>query len=607
MVSDNYSNPLPKRRKLADLPDEVAPTGPPESISGTSKSLERPISPPLRRRKSPALLLGADDVAPQASPLPFRALDSARAFEQETAKHGHERFISSPVQLTRIQDLAPWQNVDTVGLGDLLGDPMIRECWCFNYLFDLGFVMKHFDHDTRDIVKVKIVHGFWKRDDERRIALMETAEQFPNMEILSAYIPDPFGTHHSKMLILFRHDGLAQVIIHTANMIPKDWTNMTQAVWRSPLLPLLPQLPTSSSADIHYPIGSGERFKVDLLRYLNKYEKRVSGLPKQLADYDFHAVRAAFVGSAPSRQDPSTTQPERHTSFGWLGLQEILSEVPVSSEGKAPHIVTQISSIATLGAAPTWLTNFHSVLSRHSAVQNGPEVGSTSTSPDAKFSVVFPTPEEIRTSLDGYKSGGSIHMKLQSTQQQKQLEYLKPLLCHWKHSPTTTPTSSHSSTSESSHDVDSPPFGRALRGPAAPHIKTYMRFSNDEHKTIDWAMLTSANLSKQAWGDVVNKKGEVWVQSWETGVVIWPALFAEDAVMVPTFGQDMPTQQEKIDKGEHAEESSEARHASKNKTVVGFRMPYDLPLSPYAAEDMPWCATMQYQDLDWKGCAWGGW
>jgi tyrosyl-DNA phosphodiesterase-1 len=47
------------------------------------------------------------------------------------------------------------------------------------------------------------------------------------------------------------------------------------------------------------------------------------------------------------------------------------------------------------------------------------------------FKVVFPTPDEIRRSLDGYKSGRSIHTKIQSNQQQKQLQYLKPIFCHW--------------------------------------------------------------------------------------------------------------------------------------------------------------------------------
>ncbi len=52
-----------------------------------------------------------------------------------------ERFIPSPIQLNRISDLPASSNVDTVSLRDLLGDPLISECWIFNYLFDVDFVM----------------------------------------------------------------------------------------------------------------------------------------------------------------------------------------------------------------------------------------------------------------------------------------------------------------------------------------------------------------------------------------------------------------------------------------------------------------------------------
>jgi tyrosyl-DNA phosphodiesterase-1 len=31
---------------------------------------------------------------------------------------------------------------------------------------------KQFDDDVRGLVKVKIIHGFWKTDDERRIDLL---------------------------------------------------------------------------------------------------------------------------------------------------------------------------------------------------------------------------------------------------------------------------------------------------------------------------------------------------------------------------------------------------------------------------------------------------
>jgi tyrosyl-DNA phosphodiesterase-1 len=67
--------------------------------------------------------------------------------EPATPYHGSDadgkpKCLPSPVQLTRIEKLSTDQNVDAVGLSDLLGDPLIKECWNFNFLFDLDFVMQ---------------------------------------------------------------------------------------------------------------------------------------------------------------------------------------------------------------------------------------------------------------------------------------------------------------------------------------------------------------------------------------------------------------------------------------------------------------------------------
>lgn len=40
--------------------------------------------------------------------------------------------------------------------------------------------------------------------------LQEACSRYPNVEAIVAYMPEPFGTHHSKMMVLLRHDDLAQ-------------------------------------------------------------------------------------------------------------------------------------------------------------------------------------------------------------------------------------------------------------------------------------------------------------------------------------------------------------------------------------------------------------
>lgn len=193
-------------------------------------------------------------------------------------------------------------------------------------------------------------------------------------------------------------------------------------------------------------------------------------------------------------------------------------------------------------------------------------------------------------------------MKTQTAPQKKQLQYMRPYLCQWAGD---RDDSSLNNTGLSGHQSKKQEAGR---GRAAPHIKTYIQFSDAEKMdTIDWAMVTSANLSTQAWGAATNPNGEVRIQSFEIGVVVWPDLFADDVatedqdsstlpekstVMVPCFKRDQP--------------SWVVGDAEQDivQTVVGFRMPYDLPLTPYSSSDEPWCATASHSSPDWRGIIW---
>lgn len=219
------------------------------------------------------------------------------------------------------------------------------------------------------------------------------------------------------MMILLRHDDTAQIIIHTANMIPRDWANMTQAVWRSPLLPLYQERRLEGGR--MWEIAIGEKFKVDLTNYLEAYDCRWTvcrPIIDALSRHDFSSIKARLIASVPGRHKTR----ESATSWGWDAIKYALRSVPVQ-EGKS-EIVVQVSSIATLGPTDNWLRNtLFSALGSHQ--------GPAGQKPD--FKIVFPTPDEIRRSLDGYQSGASIHTKIQSSQQAKQLQYLKPMFCHW--------------------------------------------------------------------------------------------------------------------------------------------------------------------------------
>lgn len=414
--------------------------------------------------------------------------------------------------------------------------------------------------------------------------LQEQAGSYKNVTLHCAFMPEMFGTHHSKMMILIRHDDTAQVVIHTANMIARDWKNMTQAMWKSPRLPLIKTEPGSQNSQTPE-LGSGYKFKIDLLNYLRAYNRRqpiCRALVEKLNRYDFSTVQAALIASVPGRHNIYDDTGE--TRWGWHALKQALQSIPIQ-EGKS-EIVVQISSIATLGPKDTWLrqTLFESLKASKNKSREEPD-----------FKVVFPTPDEIRRSLDGYESGGSIHTKIQSSQQAKQLMYLKPVFCHWANDAPKGQRESPLRSLESGNEANNTcrselkpgaEVQEAGRKRAAPHIKTYIRYAD---KSIDWALTTSANLSKQAWGEAVNGSGEVRIASWEIGVLVWPSLFAENAKMVGVFQKDM------LD-----------RDGDADTPRVGLRIPYNLPLQAYGADEKPWVATAGYPESDWKGQVWVG-
>ncbi|EFE42278.1 hypothetical protein TRV_02978 [Trichophyton verrucosum HKI 0517] len=546
-------------------------------------SLNRSITPPLSRNQQPR-----KPESPSGPGWPSR-----------------QKIIPSPIQLTHIRDISDstGYNEGCIKLRDILGDPMIKECWQFNYLFDVDYIMGQFDRDVKDLIQLKIIHGSWKKEAPNRIAIDDACKRYPNAEAVVAYMPEPFGTHHSKMMILIRHDNLAQVIIHTANMIPRDWGNMTQAVWRSPLLPLAqPQVGDTCGV-----FGSSTRFKRDLLAYLEAYNnKTINTLIRQLQRYDFGAVKAMLIASVPTRLPVKEFDSNKRTLWGWPALKDAISSIPIdrsSSQAQNPHIIVQVSSIATLGQTDKWLKETFL-----SSLCPQPEVNQSRSTSNARFSIIFPTPDEIRRSLDGYGSGGSIHMKIQSPPQQKQLAYLRRYLCHWAGDAEDPKNSDPATKSDRVRE--------AGRRRAAPHIKTYIRFSDSDMNSIDWAMITSANLSTQAWGAGANTHGEVRICSWEIGVLMWPDLFREKNIeecsdssltnyvkMIPCFKRNVPS--EKPPQTSENDSTKVTLHSdATNMTRVGLRMPYDLPLIPYTPQEVPWCATAVHREPDWMGQTW---
>jgi tyrosyl-DNA phosphodiesterase 1 len=82
---------------------------------------------------------------------------------------------------------------------------------------DMPFLRQTIGREDETRIKIRIIHGYWREDDPSR-KLMEAGVWGNNVKLIAAYLPLAFGTHHSKIIVLFRADNTAQVVIHTGNL-----------------------------------------------------------------------------------------------------------------------------------------------------------------------------------------------------------------------------------------------------------------------------------------------------------------------------------------------------------------------------------------------------
>lgn len=106
------------------------------------ESLERGVSPPAGRQVPPL------EKTEQEMTIPGRVKDDAykSSLPSERSRRkitgsSNPRIISSPFKLTSIRDLPDSDNVDTIGIKDILGDVMLKEVWLFDFLYDVDWVM----------------------------------------------------------------------------------------------------------------------------------------------------------------------------------------------------------------------------------------------------------------------------------------------------------------------------------------------------------------------------------------------------------------------------------------------------------------------------------
>ncbi|KAJ8679346.1 hypothetical protein QAD02_015133 [Eretmocerus hayati] len=337
-----------------------------------------------------------------------------------------------------------------------------------------------------------------------------------NMNLIQINMPTAFGCHHSKLSILKYSDNAIRVIVSTANIYSDDWENRTQGIWMSPHLPRLPDSANPSDGE------SPTYFKRSLREYLTAYKHpKLVEWEHLVKRADFTPVNVFFVASVPGSHKGLS-----FNSWGHRRLAAILSEHAVLPPD-APQwpIIAQSSSIGNLGPNPdSWVvSNMVFSLSRekNKGIKSNPN-----------FQFIYPSLKNYEESFDC--RDGSCCLPYSRKSHEKQ-QWLKNFLYQWK-------------------------ADKTERTKAMPHIKTYTRISPDQTQ-IPWFVLTSANLSKGAWGTTTKTGTSHYIMNYEAGVVFIPKFIINQT----TF----PIKQ------------------SSSPAIPVFRIPYDLPLTKYQANDTP--------------------
>merc|ERR1712018_677943 len=96
----------------------------------------------------------------------------------------------------------------------------------FNYCHDIHWLIEQYPSEFQKC-PLTLVHGH-QREEKR--ALAKEAEIYPQLKLCQAKLDIPYGTHHTKMMLLCYENGM-RVVIHTANLVEKDWFQKTQGMW----------------------------------------------------------------------------------------------------------------------------------------------------------------------------------------------------------------------------------------------------------------------------------------------------------------------------------------------------------------------------------------
>lgn len=519
-------------------------------------------------------------------------------------------------------------NAGAVKLEEIVGGPKPDWVVISNYMIDVQWLMTAWP-SLKMVKRVVIFHGDSCKDPggllpkhfERHARCPKDipffrrskGKQRAKSEAEGSPWSNNYGCHHSKFFLLGYPTGLRFALL-TANLISHDQHSKSQGVYVQDF----PRKPTGQEQSS--PTSDFEEVLRDYADSLmvhggpaseqrewpgwNPQLHAPANLEELLGRYDYTAAYGSLVPTVPGYHVGQERQ-----RYGHLRVKALL-------EAEGNRFDLRFTNI------PAWKMKMNSKLSEH-AVEGSKVVCQFSSFSNAKdrlrdqlassFSAgsntngvrlgsaalefVWPTCEELRSGIMGYNAGSALPGTAVNVATAP-----REMFRSW----TLTGAGPGEPSASSGRSEQEPiEFVRARRV-AMPHIKSYMRMGQS-CETLAWFCLTSANMSKAAWGDVQSppERGEqLFCCHWELGVLFSPLSLSRGAG--DTFSVAPSAPRQFYMGGKVATEGQMWRlltpHGWRQRRdehalgIVGgagcrdvlFPLPFECPTVPYPKEANPW-------------------
>ncbi|KAL0217933.1 hypothetical protein RCL1_008782 [Eukaryota sp. TZLM3-RCL] len=304
------------------------------------------------------------------------------------------------------------------------------------------------------------------------------------LTVLKPRLPLPYGTHHSKFLISFCPNRLT-VAITTANLAEADFLCRNQLSFYQEFAKLSSP---NTSPDF--------KFKDPLKEYLSTIGLDSNWIT-ELDNFDFSTAAGFLVASV-----PGVFAGDRMSKWGQGRLRSILGTSPRSVLKPRKTVDKDPNPKENVSCLPSIIPKHGTICCSSLGRITKPFLTSMCvTLGFASMSLIWPTVDNVRNSVIGYLSGGSL-----CANQRNFSDDLKQRLCRWE---PVVPSNNLPNAFSLSSDL-------LVRSMCMHHLKAFVCGSPDN---INHVLITSHNFSAAAFGQYSTTQDSLTIRSYELGVL----------------------------------------------------------------------------------------